>query len=178
MRITRDEWGLRLAEITALRGTCLRRQVGCVLINAAGHVLATGYNGVARGLLHCNEVVKEPIYGPERTVVWNGETFTTQSCLGFKDTTPHACSGAGAASGTDLDLCEAVHAEANAISQCRDVDAITTCFVTVSPCVSCIKMLMNTGCQRIVFREVYAHDAAKDLWFKRPDVEWLHQPRV
>ena len=56
MRPSRDEWALGLAQLTAERSTCLRRHVGCVLLNARGHVLATGYNGVAAGETHCNKV--------------------------------------------------------------------------------------------------------------------------
>lgn len=33
--------------------TCLRLQVGCVLLNARGHVLGTGYNGSLPGRPHC-----------------------------------------------------------------------------------------------------------------------------
>lgn len=55
MRISTDEWGLLLAKTTALRSTCLRRHVGCVLTDKRGIVLATGYNGVPSGFPHCNE---------------------------------------------------------------------------------------------------------------------------
>jgi dCMP deaminase len=55
MRISRDEWGLKLAQLTSLRSTCLRRQVGCVLTDSRGIVLATGFNGVPAGFPHCNE---------------------------------------------------------------------------------------------------------------------------
>jgi dCMP deaminase len=146
MRISRDEWGLRLAETTALRGTCLRRQVGCVLVDSAGRVLATGYNGRERGRKHCAEV---------------GEYLETVY--------PYACPAAWVSSGSDLDACDAIHAEQNACLQCRDPDAIHTCYVTVSPCVSCLKLLLNTGCRRVVFREAYAQDASA-LWAPR---EWV-----
>lgn len=141
MRPSRDEWALRLAMLTALRSTCCRRQVGCVLLSARGHVLATGYNGVAAGLPHCNQ--HDPF---EPT--------------GF----PFACEGAVAKSGTNLDGCEAIHAEQNALLQCRDVYAIETCYVMASPCMTCTKLLLNTGCQRIVFLEDYPHNEAGKLW--------------
>ena len=35
------------------RATCMKRSVGCVLTDARGHILSTGYNGVAAGLPHC-----------------------------------------------------------------------------------------------------------------------------
>lgn len=184
-RISRDEWGLRIAETTALRGTCLRRQVGCFLVDRRGNELAMGYNGVAAYMPHCNEVVKEAQYGtpylqttyeddPDRKGRCLKVTGALISdCIGFVDVHPHACLGAGAASGTQLDACEAIHAEQNAIAKCRDTWAIYTCYVTVSPCVSCVKMLMNTSCMRIVFREPYVHQQARDLWTKLPR-EWVH----
>ena len=141
-RPTKDRWGLNLADVVSTRATCLRRSVGCVLVDARGRVLATGFNGVAAGLPHCSE--------------------------------GHPCAGASCPSGTGLDLCEAIHAEANALLQCRDVDAITTAYVTVSPCVTCTKLLLSTGCQRIVASKPYAHDqAARQLW-ERAGRRWLN----
>lgn len=140
MRLTVDEWALQLAVVTAQRSTCLRRHVGCVLLDEHNHVLSTGYNGVASGAMHCNE------YIPDLHVY------------------PFACAGAKAKSGTDLDACEAIHAEQNALLQCRDVHALVTAYVTTSPCVTCVKLLLNTGCQRIVFLDEYPHEAAKRLW--------------
>jgi hypothetical protein len=49
MRPTRDEYYLREAELVASRSTCIRRSVGCVLVDAHGRELAKGYNGVASG---------------------------------------------------------------------------------------------------------------------------------
>jgi dCMP deaminase len=122
-----------MAKLVATRSTCARRAVGCVLVDSRNRVLATGYNGVASGLPHCNE--------------------------------GSLCAGATAESGTRLDECQAIHAEQNALVQCRDTDAIDVCFVTVSPCMSCLKLLLNTGCRRIVFAEEYAGAAAAGaLW--------------
>jgi dCMP deaminase len=54
-RPSRDEYYLRMAELVATRGTCIRRSVGCVLVSEKGRVLATGYNGPPSGEPHCNE---------------------------------------------------------------------------------------------------------------------------
>ncbi len=145
MRPTRDEWAIELAHLTAKRATCLRRQVGCVLLNERGHVLATGYNGVAAGMPHCNE-----------------EAWVTETVLMKK--WPHACSGAKAPSGQALDACQAIHAEQNALLQCRDVWSIHSAYVTASPCITCTKLLMNTSCKCIVFSELYPHNEAEKLW--------------
>ncbi len=55
---SRPTWAatfLEVARIFSLRGTCPRRQVGCVITSADNHVLATGYNGAPTGLPHCSE---------------------------------------------------------------------------------------------------------------------------
>ena len=153
MRPTRDEWGLQLAQVTASRSTCLRRSVGCVLVDKRGHILATGYNGVAAGAKHCNESTTE--------------CYLTPAGLARRISTvehPHACPGAQSPSGTNLDGCQAIHAEQNALLQCRNVWEIHTCYVTASPCMTCVKLLLNTSCQRIVFKEDYPHSEARVLW--------------
>jgi dCMP deaminase len=76
----------------------------------------------------------------------------------------HACPGAESPSGTNLDGCHAIHAEQNALLQCRDVWEIETCYITTSPCVTCVKLLLNTSCQRIVFNEEYINLDAKGIW--------------
>lgn len=164
MRPSRDEWAMELAEVTAERATCLRRQVGCVLLNERGHVLATGYNGVAAGLPHCNEVT-----GTEWEAGVGGDIEHRLH--------RHACPGALAPSGQSLDACQAIHAEQNALLQCRDVYSIHTAYVTASPCVTCTKLLLNTSCQRIVYLDEYPHPAAKELWLGAGR-EWLRLERV
>lgn len=147
---------MSLAVLTAQRATCLRRKVGCVLLNHRGHVLSTGYNGVASGQPHCSDT----------EVSWTADTteWLTKPRQIRVVSHPHACPGAHAASGTNLDGCEAIHAEQNALLQCRDIYMIDTAYVTASPCMTCTKLLLNTGCQRIVYLEEYPHPAAKNLW--------------
>lgn len=139
-RLSRDEWAMGLAALTSRRSTCLRRMVGCVLLDADGYVLATGFNGVASGLPHCNELV------------------------GMPPKYPHKCEGADLPSGQGLDKCQAIHAEQNALLRCERVKEVLTCYTTASPCMTCVKLLLNTGCQRIVYQEEYPHPEARALW--------------
>lgn len=53
MRPTKDQWAIALCNVTAMRATCARRQVGAVILSEEGHVLSTGYNGVPAGMPHC-----------------------------------------------------------------------------------------------------------------------------
>ena len=131
MRPNTDEYFIAMATLVATRSTCARRAVGCVLVDDYKRVLATGYNGVAAGLPHCNM-------------------------------TP--CPGVASAPGQGLYLCEAIHAETNALISCRHPEDIFVAYVTASPCIFCTRQLLNTPCKLIVFKENYPHPEAKDLW--------------
>ena len=139
-RPSKHTYFLEIASTVAKRSTCARRQVGCVLVDQYDQILATGYNGVAKGLPHCTD---EP------------------------------CSGAGLPSGTGLSLCMAIHGEANALIQCRAINDIVTCYCTASPCVNCIRMLLNTPCYSIVFLEEYPHPESRLLW-ESQGRKWIH----
>ena len=52
MRISKNEYYLKIAEAVALRSTCLRRQYGAVIVNN-DEIIATGYNGAPRGEMNC-----------------------------------------------------------------------------------------------------------------------------
>ena len=130
-----------IAKVLSKRATCGRRRVGCVLVNDRNHIIATGYNGVARGQDHCIDV---------------------------------PCPGADMASGQGHDVCEAIHAEQNALLQCSNVYAINKCFTTTAPCIACVKLLLNTSCTYIFFDEEYdVHSEARTLW-ERAGRAWIH----
>lgn len=141
MRPSKDTYFLQMAKLVATQTTCARRAVGCVAVNARGHVMATGYNGVPSKFPHCNE--------------------------------GHLCSGAGSPSGTNLDGCLAVHAEISMLAQCHDVWQIDTVYSTLSPCFSCVKALLSSGCRRIVFIEEYPHPESVKLWMEMGGREWI-----
>lgn len=151
MRPLKAETWLNVAKEIAKQSTCLRRQVGCVLTDARGHVLSTGWNGVASGQPHCNEIAMgyDVLHGSRMAVEY-----------------PNACPGAQAPSGTQLDACQAQHAEWNALLQCPDVYRIHTVYCTASPCMTCVKMLLGTSAREIYFLEEYPAPGAKELWIK------------
>ncbi len=136
---------LEIANVLSKRATCRRRRVGCVLTNARGHIIGTGYNGVAPGEDHC---IDSP------------------------------CKGAQLQSGVGHDICEAVHAEQNALLQCKDVWNIDTCYTTTAPCMACTKLLLNTSCKKIVFAEAYdVHCEARQLWESTGRL-WVHLDKL
>ncbi|MBI2875784.1 MAG: cytidine/deoxycytidylate deaminase family protein, partial [Candidatus Tectomicrobia bacterium] len=50
-----DEYFMRIARLVAQRATCLRRQVGAILVKE-NRILTTGYNGAPSGLRHCLDI--------------------------------------------------------------------------------------------------------------------------
>ena len=135
-RIDTDKYFLEIAGTVAKRSTCMRRSVGCVLVDSKNHIVATGYNGVPSKFTHCLD---------------------------------SPCEGAFSLSGTDLDLCNALHAEVNAFLQLRSDDVLTA-YLTVSPCFSCAKMFANSNVECIVAKELYVHEKAIEL-LKQADTE-------
>jgi dCMP deaminase len=159
MRPSRDQIYIDVASVIARRSTCFRRSVGCVLVDKEGVILSTGYNGVATGRPHCNEEV-EGGYSKE---------WELQAIKGY----PNKCPGADSPSGANLDACQALHAEQNAIIRLPDPRRLYTAYCTSSPCISCIKLFLGTSCQRIVFLQEYPHPTAKEWWLASGR-EWLH----
>ena len=72
------------------------------------------------------------------------------------------CEGATAPSGESLEKCLAVHAEQNALLQLRSND-ILTAYLTVTPCITCAKMLANSRITRIVANREYVQSLAVDV---------------
>jgi len=133
---------MRLAEVVATRSNCSRRHVGAVVVRNR-HILATGYNGTPYGVTNC-----------------------------FEGGCPR-CANA-AQSGTHLDECLCVHAEQNAICQAaQHGHAIegATVYVTISPCLTCAKLLINAGIKEIVYGGEYSFlDTVKAI-FKQAGVK-------
>lgn len=136
MRPDTNDYFMQIAWQISRKATCARRAVGCILVDQHNRVLATGYNGVPMGDVHCSEVTDEESY----------------------------CTSRAVASGQGLEGCMAIHAEQNALMQCSDVMCIEVAYVTTAPCLFCTRMLLNTTCKAIVFSESYTHGLARQVW--------------
>ena len=133
-RPTWDEYFLKIAAEVAQRSTCLRRQVGAVLV-LDKRILATGYNGVPRGLAHCSDA---GCLRRERKIP-SGERH--ELCRGL-----HAEMNA---------LLQAAHHGIRI--------AGATLYSTTYPCVLCAKMLINGGIAKVVTQSDYPDDLAKEM---------------
>ena len=130
-----DHYFMQIAFVVATRSTCMRRQVGALLV-LNKRILATGYNGAPSGLSHCLEVGGLR----ERMKVPSGERH--ELCRGL-----HAEQNAI--------IQAAIHGVAIK-------DAVL--YSTHYPCALCAKMLVNAGVRSLVLSENYPDALSKDLF--------------
>jgi dCMP deaminase len=132
---------MAITKMVAKRSTCLRREVGAILVKDK-RILATGYNGVPAGLKHCEEV----------------------GCLREKSSIPSGvrhelCRGIHAEQNAIIQAaCHGIPIKA----------AILYC--TNKPCVICSKMIINAGIKKIYYEEGY-DDPLSDQMFEEAGLE-------
>ena len=129
-----ERYFMEIAELVSSRSTCLRRQVGAVLVRDK-HIIATGYNGAPRGISHCMEVgcLREKLGIP------SGERH--EMCRG-----------------THAEQNAIIQAALHGVS----TDGATL-YCTHQPCILCAKMLINAGVERVVFQGEYPDGLALEL---------------
>jgi dCMP deaminase len=133
-RKSKDVYFSEIADLVSSRSTCLRNQVGAVIVKES-QILSTGYNGAPKGLPHCDEVgcIREE--------------------LGVKPGTRHElCRGLHAEQNA------IIQAAYHGISV-RE----SKIYCTTRPCSICTKMIINAGIQEIIYIEEYDDDLAAQL---------------
>ncbi|HTY56290.1 MAG TPA: cytidine/deoxycytidylate deaminase family protein [Candidatus Binataceae bacterium] len=130
-----DQYFMTITRQVAERSTCLRAKVGAVIVRDR-NILATGYNGSPAGLPHCLDA----------------------GCLIYESRTPDG--------EIEQNCYRTIHAEMNAITQAakngaaiRDADI----YVTHTPCIHCLKVLINTGIRNIYYEKEYKRHTVADL---------------
>ncbi|MDO8585484.1 MAG: cytidine/deoxycytidylate deaminase family protein [Armatimonadota bacterium] len=121
-----DEYFMEIAEVVAKRSTCLRRQIGAVIVKDK-RILATGYNGAPAGLPHCLEL------------------GCLRDELGIASGTRHEICRALHSEQNAI-----VQAALYGVSTRG-----STLYCTHQPCSLCAKMLINAGISRVVFEGEY-----------------------
>lgn len=133
-RLSVDEYFMAMAKLVSLRSTCLRRQVGAVIVKDK-RVLSTGYNGAPKGLKHCSDTncLRQQLKVPR------GQRH--ELCRGV-----HAEQNA------------VIQAAVFGVS-IRDASIYTT----HHPCSVCAKILVNAGISEVVYEKGYADDLSKEV---------------
>lgn len=134
MRPSIDEYFMEMAHLASKRSTCIRHNVGCVVVKDK-KVLATGYNGAPKGLKHCEDA----------------------GCVRTKLNVPHGerhelCRGLHAEQNA------IIQAAVFGVSvKC------SVFYSTHYPCSICAKMLINADIKEIVYDKDYEDDLAKQI---------------
>jgi len=98
---------------------------------------------------------------------YNGVPANSKHCI------DEPCSGAKFTSGEGLEECQAIHAEQNALIQCKNNFEIDSIYCTLSPCITCVKLFLNTSAKHIYFLEKYIKEKpAKNLWLANGGETW------
>jgi len=74
---------------------------------------------------------------------------------GFRHCNEYPCGGQDDPSG-DSSNCLSVHAEVNAMLQCKSISEAHIMYVSCTPCFSCAKMICNTPIKVLIVAEDYA----------------------
>lgn len=147
-RISREEMFSQVCQIVAQRSTCLRSQVGAILVKD-GRIISIGYNGPVSGMPAC-----EDIY-PWTKHDMNRGKLPSEMVDSLKQ---KACMGPGCT--------RSCHAETNAIAFAAkagmSVDGCTM-YCTMSPCINCAKVIVNSGIRKLVYLEDYRDQSGVDL---------------
>lgn len=121
-----DEYFMKIAKQVSQRSNCISRKVGSVIVKGK-KIISTGYNGTPKNMKNCFE----------------------GGCM--------RCSDPSRSEGKSLETCSCMHAEANAmffagIDKCIGA----TIYVTLMPCLSCTKSIIQCEFERVVFIKDYA----------------------
>ena len=124
-RISKDEYFMEIAEVVSKRSTCIKRNVGAVLVKDS-FILSTGYNGAPTGFRHCST-----------------ETCVRQNLKSGEK--PELCRGVHAEINCIIQA--AIHG--------TSIMGNTTIYTTHFPCMSCLKLIINAGIKKLVYQEGY-----------------------
>lgn len=129
-----DRYFMEIAVLVSSRTTCLRRQVGAVIVKDK-RLLSTGYNGAPVGLKHCAEL------------------GCLRQKLGVKSGEKHELCRAIHAEQNAI-----IQAATFGVPLLG-----ASIYITHFPCVLCSKMIINAGIKRIVYSQGYPDQMSQDI---------------
>ena len=163
-----DLYFLRLAREVSKNSKCLSRKIGAVLVKDKA-VISTGYNGAPRGARNCDERLLNWY------VIMNGINGNTPHKV-FVDELPEKCPRRyfGYESGQGLHLCQAGHAERNALIQAarNGISTLGTtlyCYCPI-PCKDCMIEIINAGVTRLVFLKGSEYDGYSKVLLEESNI--------
>lgn len=151
IRVDKINYYLDIAEAVSGRGTCLRKNFGCIIVKN-DEIISTGYTGAPRGRVNCIDL-----------------GYCTK-----KEKFPDIHHGG-------YDACRSVHAEQNAMLSAPRKDMIGATMYLVgkrvdtgeyepgaNSCQMCRKMIINAGIKEVIIR-----GATKDEYLVVDVEDWI-----
>jgi len=133
-RKSKDVYFAEIADLVSSRSTCLRNQVGAVIVKES-QILSTGYNGAPKNLPHCSEV------------------GCLRDQMGVKSGERHElCRGLHAEQNAIIQAAYHGTSVRGAKMYC-----------TTLPCSICTKMIINAGILEVIYIEEYDDELAAQL---------------
>ena len=179
-----DKAMMKTAELWAEQSYCKRKKVGAVLSSNDGRNLATGYNGTISGTPNiceefkpiddCNSeiivcpkcngkgVIEEPYNAIEHRCEFGNEGFLLDYVTKICD----ICKGEGKVCSEMITNEFTLHAEQNIITYCAKNGIPmkdTILYVTLSPCKTCSKLIIQSGIKKVIFKELYRDRSGVDF---------------
>lgn len=136
LRPSWDKYFMTIAKTVASRSTCIRRQIGCVIVKD-NRILSTGYNGAASGCSHCTD---QNYCWREENKIPSGEKLDR-------------CFAAHAE----------VNAIAQAAKFGTSINE-SDLYCTNLPCFTCAKTIVNAGISQVIYKGEYPDDMTKNLF--------------
>lgn len=129
-----EQYYMMMAFVAATRANCLNRAVGAVLVSPDnGSISATGYNGVPKGLPHCQTCRRrDEGFGPGEGLHRSRAAHAEASVI------------------------------TQAAKYGRKVEN-TIMYVTDLPCSDCCKLIINAGIRKVVYCREYPGTDAKEI---------------
>jgi dCMP deaminase len=130
LRPSWDSYFMALASLAARRCNCMKRAVGCVLVDSKRRVISTGYNGTPRNLRNCMDG------GCPR------------------------CNSGDISSGVSLATCLCLHAEENALLEAgrERIREGSVLYCNTCPCLTCSIKIVQVGISEVVYNQGYSMD--------------------
>lgn len=153
-----DKYFLGICEAVAAKSPCFSIKRGAILVRD-NSIVATGYNGPARGIPHCgidrykaDHRLREQLGSEKWPLEFDSHSIATtcpRRLLGYK-------------SGEGLEWCPAAHAEQNTLAN-ADRLGVSTLDTTLymnceTPCHICMSLLINAGVVEIVVSNTKLYD--------------------
>lgn len=145
-----DDVFINIAQNYSKLSKCVSHQVGAVIVDVKGRIVASGCNGSPSGLQNCCDKFKN----------YNRKTDRAEH---------HKWS-----------LVNEIHAETNAIAHSNRDDLIgATMYCTLQPCAQCSVIISGTGIKRIVFDNFYDKSNKRSAEiFKQAKIEMVQHGGV